>query len=140
MEEITQNLEQPKKKSKRFIIYAIIFISMIALVAAILLYSSKVSITIDEALTVTSIDVSFTGYPGETFQHNATIENVANANVTLYIDWIEDSNLNNITYTMNNIPLQTQVIPGETNISLYWEIDSGSPIGELNGTLTFARI
>jgi len=127
---------------KKIFIFGIVLLLIVGAglaISGILLHSSKIDITINEALNVTSIDVSFNGYPGETFEKNITVYNQANDLVTILIDWTEDSNPNNVSYSAS-IPNQADLPHGETNMSIYWSVDSGSPVGIFNGTIAFTRI
>lgn len=151
MEITAQDLidEQPKKKSifkKPFVIGIIAIILVAALVAALAIFhTAHVSITISEPMgsgpggngTFTE-EVSLEGMPGDTIEKNFTIYNSEDYQINIEVSWNETSN-DGVEYT-TNMPYSRLADPGDNIYNAIWNINSGSPAGELNGTVIFTRL
>jgi len=67
----------------------------IALVSAVIynyIDSVGVDTTVSEALSVSTVAVSLTGYPGETLTENIVVDNLASVDLEVGISFIEESN------------------------------------------------
>ena len=88
--------EKTKKKfNKKLLTFGLLGIFAIALVTAgVYLYvgTSKVDVTVDEALSITSVPVSVSGYPGETKTESITIDNLASVSLNVELSYVEFSN------------------------------------------------
>ncbi len=88
--------EKTKKKfNKKLLTFGILGIFALALVAAgVYLYvgTSKVDVTVDEALSITSVPISISGFPGDTHTEIITIGNLAGNGLNVEVSYTELSN------------------------------------------------
>jgi cytochrome c oxidase assembly protein Cox11 len=108
--------------------------------AAVNFFNSSVDVTVSEALSSTSTPVSVVAYPGETVQANFTIDNVASVSLPVSVDWAESTNANLVNYTTEPLSKTVVVAPGSNIISVNYIVETGSPVGTFDGTVTFTRI
>ena len=108
--------------------------------AAVNFFNSSVDVTVSEALSSTSTPVSVVAYPGETVQANFTIDNVASVSLPVSVDWSELTNVNLVDYDTEPLAKTVVVAPGSNIISVYYYVETGSPVGTFDGTVTFTRI
>jgi len=127
-------------KSKAFIIPAVALMICGFVAAAIYISSINVTATVSEALSTTTTDVSYSGYAGETVCVNVPIDNAANVPLNVELTYAETSNPNNVIYTNNMNPLDTQLAPGTNNINTCVTYDGASPLGDIAGTITINRV
>jgi len=108
--------------------------------AAVNFFNSSVDVTVSEALSSTSTPVSVVAYPGETVQANFTIDNVASVSLPVSVDWSELTNVNLVDYDTEPLAKIVNVTPGSNIISVNYIVETGSPVGTFDGTVTFTRI
>lgn len=107
--------------------------------AAVFYHSVPVSITVSEALSSTTISIGTSGFPGESIEQNISVNNAANVALNTSLTWLQDANANGVTYT-TNLPLIQTLSPGLNIISVDYAINSDSPAGNFNGTITLQRV
>lgn len=78
----------------KLLIIGLPLILVTALVIAIGIYFHTVDVdaTVSEALSSTTVDLDFSGMPGETITKEITINNAANVDLTVNLEWTERTN------------------------------------------------
>lgn len=115
-------------------------ILLISFVYAMVLYSSiPADITVNEALSTTTLSVSLSGFPGEGLTRTIDIHNAGSVRLSTNLSWVEDTNTNGVQYT-TDMPKLQQINPGNNSIVVTWNLTSGTPVGTFNGTISLTRV
>jgi hypothetical protein len=109
-------------------------------VAAVIYQSVSADVTVNEALSISSMVCSVAAFPGESVLCEFSIANAASVDLDTTLAWVEGSNMNNVLYT-HDAP-KTVTIPASSTEDVFvnFTIASGSPTGDFNGTVTATRI
>ena len=125
-----------RKKLLMFGIPLLFVVSLIAAAIYIQIVSVDVDATISEALSVTDVSMSFSGYPGETKTQNIIIDNAADVPLNVELSWVETSNeasfsLDNSDGTCLPYPSDTcekrviinEEMPLSNLLTISWDVD-----------------
>ena len=138
--EIQTNEKKSFFKSKMFIVPMVAIMLLGFVAAAIMFATIETTATISEALSTATVTMSFSGVPGDIITKTFDVENAANQALTMDVDWAEDSNLGGVIYTTDMVPTKTVTIaPGANTVTVQFEYDGASPLGDVNGTITLTR-
>lgn len=107
-------------------------------IAAVNFFTSSVDVTINEALSSTSTPVSVSGFPGEVVTATFTVDNAASVPLDVDLAWAEVTNVNGVTYS-HDMPKTVTMVPGSNTVTVSYTIDTGSPVGTFDGTVSFTR-
>jgi len=134
-----EQIKTPLYKRKILVI-PLAMVMMITLIsAAVLFATSHATVTVTEALNVTTLVIAPTGYAGDTIEQDITIDSLSSGNIPIEISWIPGSNLDLVDYTYTG-PNDTIITPGSNIVTLTWDVASGSPNGNFEGDITLTRI
>jgi hypothetical protein len=128
-----------KMNKKLLIGGGIALASMLVIVSAVVLYHMmSVDITVNEALSTTTMSISLSGFAGETVTKTITINNQANVPLDTTLSWAEDTNANGVVYTPD-MPKVVTLSSGDNDVDVSFMIDPSSPVGAFNGTISLTR-
>lgn len=121
------------------ILIGLFVILAVPVLAAVIIHTFSVDITVNEALSSTQVDVSVNKFPAETETISIPVTNAASVPIDVDFTWTEINNLNGVIYT-TNMPLPV-TLPASTttNVDVTFTIDNGSPIGTFDGKVNIVR-
>ena len=111
------------------------------IVAAVVLYHTLVvDVTVNEALSITTVSCSISILPGETKTCTFDVENIADVDLDTEFTWIEDTNNNGVIYETDAPKIETIPANDVLTVSISFFAATDTPIGEFNGTILSERI
>ena len=126
-------------KRKAVVIPAVLLLLATVVTAVVLFATVHVDVTVGEALSTTTTDVSVSGFPGEVLTQSIDINNKASVPLNISVTFLETENPDGVTYT-TNMPFVKTLEPGNNTIDTAFTINHDSPIGSFNGTIELTRI
>lgn len=135
----TEIIKKPFYKRRVFIIPMVV-IMLIALVSAATVYYSSihVTLTVNEALSMANVNVTFDEYPGNTVVYYANVTNHADNNITTFITWNADTSSD--ASVDIDVPQYFVIEPGNHLIPIVFSVAPDSELGTISGNLIFARV
>mgnify|MGYP000008669941 CR=1 FL=1 len=117
--------------SRRGLLLAILLTAAIASVAAYVMWTYTVKVTVQEAFQVsTNLPDQFNIYPGETKTYTITVTNLASGKLKAEIHWEEIENPNNVKYEVHVQPPSKEIAPKATeNFTVEIKVKGDSPTG-----------
>jgi len=131
-------MESKFYKRKIFIIPTVLLASLIIVTALVVVSTISVDVTVNEALTTTTVTASVSGEAGETIVQPIDIENIANVPLEVTVTFIEINNSDLVDY-VTNMPLTTTLNPGDNIVDVSWTINPSSPVGIFTGEIEITR-
>ncbi len=114
-------------------LFAVVLVS-----AAILFATIPVTFSVGEALSTTTTSLDFSGVVSECITESIDVENIANNDLPVQLTWVETSNENGVTYTID-VPRTEILNNGANTIDVTLCYADGSVIGSVSGDLILSR-
>ncbi len=125
-------------KRKAIIFPAVLIMSLVIVVAAVLVATINVDVTVNEAISTALVPISVGGFPNEVITESLAIANAGSNPIDVTITFTETGNLDLVNYT-SNTPFVVTLAPGPNSVDVSWTIDSSSPVGVFEGDITIQR-
>lgn len=131
---------QNNRKLLGFVLMFLVVAESIAFTSGvnILIHTINVDATVSEALSSTTLNLDFSGMPGETIVESISVNNGASVPLGVFISWNEDTNLNGVNYT-TDMPQTVTLAPGANSVDVSFTYTNDTVTGDVNGTVTLER-
>ena len=127
-----------KRKALYMPLFAILFLSC-AFALGVYIASVPTTVTVSEAVSVSTVSLSVAAYPGETITKDIVIENAASVSQDVTLSWVETSNVALVDYSSDMTKTVT-LAPGTNNVTVSFAINHASTTGAVDGNVEVTRV
>ena len=111
-----------------------------AAVVGIYYYEISTTLTVNEAFSSTTTDLTFTGFPdGLEVCQNIAIDNDATVPLNAQLTWIQIDNVDDVDYT-THLPRVISIASGTADYPVCFTTNLGSAAGVVNGNVAITRV
>ena len=135
-----EQINKPLYKKKLFYlpVFAILLIAS-AFALGVYIASVPTTVTVTEAVSVSTVSLSVGAFPGETITKDITIDNAASVSQDVTLAWVENSNPSLVDYT-TDLPKTVTVAPGANTITVSFSVAHDSAVGTFDGDVEVSRV
>lgn len=128
-----------KRKTFYLPLIAVLTIGM-AVAAGVYISHISTTITVSEAISTTSTELSFAGYAAETHTQTVSLHNAASVAENVSLGWTQTNNPSDVVYS-TNLPQTVTIDAGaDLTVDVTVTVASDSPNGTVEGTVDVARV
>lgn len=128
---------------KKLLMFGLPILAMALVAAAVWIASISTTVTVNEALSTSTISLSPSGVYPDGIEHcdNITVTNAASVPLNAKFTWTQTSNINASLYLTNmDTSLLVELLSGDNIVPACFTVETGQPTTIIEGTVTIERV